>query len=266
MKTFVFAGLTCLVLLWVVGTSFALDDTTGLVIYYSFDELGGDIVPDMSGNGHDGVINGDITLGDGQHSLAANFTTGSFLDLDGANFPAEDIPTSAFTLCAWIKCENTGQDHALFNARASDETWLIHPDVRSDGQYRFCLRGSGSNKICDIKSGSVAWDEWTHYAGTYDRAAGKATLYVNGEVLEQVDALVDADVAGDWGLGARVGYNIDDARPFTGLMDDFCIWSRALTQDEINDLMGKGITPVENGVTPIQPKNSMTTTWGIIKR
>ena len=254
-KFLLLAGLTCLVLLWIIGTSCAYED---LVIYYSFDQLDGDTVPDMSGHDHDGTINGDITLADGKNGSAAKFTTGSFLDLDGANLPAEDIPTSAFSLCAWVKCENTGQDHAIFNARASDETWLIHPDVRSGGQYRFCIRGSGSNKICDIKSGTVVWDEWTHYAGTYDRAAGKATLYINGEVLERVDAMADTDIAGDWGLGARVGYNIDDARPFTGLMDDFCIWKKALAQDEI-------VTLMEEVVAPVQPKNSMTTTWGILK-
>ena len=254
-KFLLLAGLTCLVLLWIIGTSFAYED---LVIYYSFDQLDGDTVSDMSGNGHDGAINGDITLADGKNGLAAKFATDSFLDLDGANFAAKDIPTSAFTLCAWAKCENTGQDHALFNARASDETWLSHPDIRGGGQYRFCLRGYGSTKICDIKAGTVVWDEWTHYAGTYDRAAGKATLYIDGEVLEQVDALADTDIAGDWGLGARVGYNIDDARPFTGLMDDFCIWKKALTQDEI-------VTLMEEVVAPVQPKNSMTTTWGILK-
>jgi len=255
-KLVLLAVLNCFVLLWVVGTSVADPD---LVVYYSFDKLDGNNVPDMSGNGHDGAIKGDITLADGKNGLAGKFTTDSFLDLDGANFPAKDIPTSAFSLCAWINCENTGQDHAIFNARSSDETWLIHPDIRSGGQYRFCLRGSGSNKISDIKSGTVVWDEWIHYAGTYDRSAGKVTLYINGEVLEQVDALVDADIAEDWGLGARVGYNIDDARPFTGLMDDFCIYRRALPQDEIVLLMKSG------PVTPVEPQNSIVATWGMIK-
>lgn len=253
MKRFVlFTGLTFLMFLLTVGV------WADLVIYYSFDSIVGSDVPDDSGHGHPGVINGDITLADGKYGSAGKFTTGSFLDLDGANFPAEDIPTSDFTLSAWTKCENTGGDHAIFCAKASDETWLIHPDIRGGGQYRFCLRGDGSNKICDIKAGAVAWDTWTHYAGTYSRTTGKATLYINGDVLEEVDALADVDIAGDWGLGARVGYNIDDARPFTGLMDDFSIWKTALTQAEIIDLM-------DNGPAPVSPKGNLGTTWGQIK-
>ena len=58
-----------------------------LVIYYSFDEVT-DIVADQSGNGHDGVINGDITPDpDGKRNGAARFATGSYLDLDGPSIP-----------------------------------------------------------------------------------------------------------------------------------------------------------------------------------
>jgi hypothetical protein len=45
------------------------------------------------------------------------------------------------------------------------------------------------------------------------------------------------DIAGDWGSGARVGYNIDNARPFTGLMDMLWLFKRALTQEEISKAM-----------------------------
>lgn len=257
MKCLLFAASICLALVMVSG-AWADPD---LVIFYSFDSFA-DVVPDESGKGNDGAVMGDVTPdGAGQRGGAARFATGSYLDLDGATFPAADIPTSAFTLCAWVKCENTGGDHAVFNARASGETWLIHPDIRADGKYRFCLRTDDDNKICDIKSGTVVWDQWTHYAGTYDRSAGKVTLYINGEVLEQIDAMVDADIAGDWGLGARVGYNIDDGRPFTGLMDDFVMYKRALSQEEVQGVMTGG----PPSATPVSDESSLASTWGGIK-
>ncbi len=258
MKHLLLAVFICLALVLASGVWAADPD---LVIYYSYDSFA-DVVPDDSGKGHDGTIVGDITPdASGKRGGAARFTTGSYLDLDGPNFPAADIPTSAFTLAAWIKCENTGGDHAVFNARAADETWLIHPDIRGGGQYRFCLRGYGGNKICDIKAGTVVWDEWTHYAGTYDRADGKATLYINGEVLEQVDALADVDIAGDWGLGARVGYNIDNGRPFTGLMDDLCMYKKALSQEDVQLVMEGG--PPSSA--PVPDESSLASTWGGIK-
>ncbi|MBL7189262.1 MAG: hypothetical protein ISS70_23285 [Phycisphaerae bacterium] len=208
-----------------------------LVIYYSFDEVS-DIVADQSGNGHDGVVNGDITADpDGVRNGAAKFATGSFLDLDGPSIPPEHIPTTGITLAAWVKCENTGGDHAIFNARASDSTWLVHPELKSGGDFRWLLRTSGGTTIFDIRAGSVTWDEWLHFAGTYDKASGKAILYINGEVVHEQDITNPQDIAGDWGLGARVGYNIDNARPFTGLMDMFWLFGRALSQDEIKKAM-----------------------------
>ncbi|MHC4633356.1 MAG: LamG domain-containing protein [Planctomycetota bacterium] len=213
-----------------------------LVIYYSFDDVG-NIVADQSGKGHDGVVVGNITADpNGKYNGAAKFETGSYLDLDGPSFPPEDIPTSGITLAAWAKCVNTGGHHAIFNARASDSTWLVHPELRSNGQFRWLLRASGGTTIFDIRAGSVTWDEWLHYAGTYDKASGRTDLYINGKVVAGQNILSAPDIAGDWGNGARVGYNIDNARPFTGLMDIFCIFKRALSQAEIQEVM-IGIPP-----------------------
>ena len=253
------AVFTVLVYLVIMGT--ALADDSDLVLYFPFEAFDGDTALDQSEKGHNGDINGDIVLVDnGKRGKAAEFQTGSFIDLDGPNIPPEHIPTDEFTLCAWIKCEDTDDDHAVFNARAGDSTWLIHPDIRSGGQYRFCLRGDGDIKICDIIAGAVVWDEWVHYAGTYSRESGKATLYINGEVIQETNAMVDIGVASDWGMGARIGYNIDNLRPFTGLMDDLCLWKRALTEEELNIVMVNG--PVEIAVSPAE---NMTTTWGDLK-
>jgi hypothetical protein len=208
-----------------------------LVIYYSFDEVG-DIVADQSGKGHDGVVVGDVTAeASGMYNGAANFATGSYLDLDGPGIPAEDIPTSAMTLAAWINIANTGGDHEIFSARASDETWLIHPEPKSSGDIRWLLRSYGSTTIFQIRAGTVTWDQWLHFAGTYDKESGKAALYINGELIEELDVTDPADIAGDWDLGARVGLTIDDGRPFTGLMDEFRMYTRALSHTEIQDIM-----------------------------
>jgi hypothetical protein len=228
-------------LMFVLGTNAFADllADPDLVIYYSFDEVT-DIVADQSGNGHDGVVTGDVTgVPEGKRSGAAKFEgTGgaagfSYLDLDGPSIPPEHIPTNAITLAAWAKCENTGGDHAIFNARAKDSTWLIHPEFRSNSQFRWLLRAAGGTTIFDIRAGTVKWDEWMHFTGTYDKATGKAILYIDGEVVQELNVPTPADIAGDWGSGARVGYNIDNARPFTGLMDMLWLFKRALPQDEI---------------------------------
>jgi hypothetical protein len=229
-----------------VGHAANLGTDPALVIYYSFDEFT-DVVMDQSGHGLNGAVQGDITPDPaGMYGGAAKFTKGSYFDLDGPSVPPEDIPTSAITLAAWAKCENTGDHHAIFNARAGDSTWVVHPEFRSGGNFRWLLRSAGGTTMFDIQAGTVVWDEWMHYAGTYDKAVAKGTLHINGEIIQAANVTAGAEIAGDWGLGARVGYNIDNARPFTGLMDEFCLFTRALSQQEIQVLMeGIHLMPVE---------------------
>lgn len=206
-----------------------------LVIYYSYDSVS-TTVADESGKGNDGAVVGNVTANaGGVRGGAAQFAESGYLDLDGPNFPASDIPTSAFTLAAWCKVTDTDASHAIFNARAADNTFLIHPEIR-DADYRLVLRGAGSTTICSFATGTSAFGEWVHYAATYDQSTGKCTLYINGQVLNQVDATNAVPLPSDWGVGARVGYNVDNARPFTGLMDEFYIFKRALSATEIEQL------------------------------
>ena len=211
-----------------------------LTFYFPFETLDGDIALDQSGKGHNGVISGDIRLVDGgRRGKAAEFAAGSFIDLAGSNIPTGHIPVDQITLCAWVKCRNIGDSQAIFNARANDNTWLIHPEIRNNGQFRWLLRSNSmapSERIFDIRAGNVEWDEWTHYAGVYD--GKKGILYINGEKIAESPGM--GKIAADWGMGARIGRNIDGLRPFTGLMDDVCLWKKALTQEDIIFVMEKG--------------------------
>ena len=229
-------------LLGTAGASADIHNDPGLVFHYSFDDFSR-VVLDESGKGHDATTQGDIEpFGEPRHQAAkfagksgpAGF---SYFDLDGPNVPAEDIPRTGITLAAWAKCNNTGDHHAIFNARANDSTWVIHPEFRSNGAYRWLLRAAGGVVIFDMQIPGVVWGEWTHYAGMYDKAAGKATLYINGKVAGQQTIANAREIAGDWGQGARIGYNIDNARPFTGLMDELFLFKRALSEAELKEAM-----------------------------
>ncbi|MEN6577116.1 MAG: PA14 domain-containing protein [Phycisphaerales bacterium] len=215
-----------------------------LVIFYSYDSVGA-IVPDESGKGHNGTVCGDVSLAPSGIKWygAARFqgelgpTGYSYLDLDSPHYATEDIPKSAITLAAWVQCTKTGKDHAILSCRGSDNTWVVHPQINDNGSFRWLLRGPGSVTIFNLNGvGTHGWDEWLHYAGTYDSVTGKGILYINGVVCAQIDVPVGQVIA-DWGTGARVGYNIDNARPFTGIMDEFYLFTRAMSLDEVNVLL-----------------------------
>ena len=67
-----------------------------VVLHYSFDAIS-DIVVDQSGNGHNGVVEGDIVLDPGGISNgAAKFAQGSYIDLKGLSFQID--------ITAWGYC------------------------------------------------------------------------------------------------------------------------------------------------------------------
>jgi hypothetical protein len=232
-----------------------------LVIYYSYEEVG-KIVPDESGKGHNGTVCGDVSAAPSGIKWygAAKFegewgpTKYSYLDLDSPHYAAADIPRTAITLAAWVNCRKTGKDHAIISCRAGDNTWVVHPQINDNGTFRWLLRANGSSEIFNLNGvGSHGWDDWLHYAGTYDSVTGKGILYIDGQVTAKIDVSPGRLIA-DWGTGARVGYNIDNARPFTGLMDELYLFTRALSQQEINDLLTLEALPSEKASHP-NPRN-----------
>ena len=232
-----------------------------LVLYFDYEDFDGDTVVEKSGRGYDGEIKGKVTQSDdGKFGKAAQFTAGSFLDLNGPNVKPEDIPTEGMSIVAWINVEAIS-DMAIFNARAADNTWLVHPEARGDGNYRWLNRSAGGTTIFDIRAGKNEANEWVHYAGTFSRADGLAVLYINGTNVGEEKARVGTPIAPDWGQGARVGFNIDDARPFTGLMDDLNIWKRGLTEEEVNGIMNDSV----EAFLAVEAQGKLTTTWGRLK-
>ncbi len=233
-----------------------------LVLYFDFEEFKSDKVIEKSGRGYDGKINGNVKQSnDGKFGKAAKFASGSFLDLDGPNIKSEDIPTEGMSVVAWINVDAIA-DMAIFNARAQDGTWLVHPEARGDGNYRWLNRGHNPGKtLFDIKAGTNKAKEWVHYAGTFSREEGMAYLYIDGEKVGEEKARLPDPIAGDWGQGARVGYNIDDKRPFAGLMDELNVWKRGLMQEEVKSIMDNGM--VEH--LAVEARGKLATMWGRLK-
>ena len=249
----------CALALALLTACMAVAQDADLILYFDYEAIDGSTVVNKAGNGLDGAVNGQIDIVDGgKLGMAAQFAAGSYIDLDGPSWAADVTPREGMSVLAWVNVDSLGGDHAIFNARAADDTWLIHPEIRGgDGNFRWLLRSEGGNTIFDVRAGSAADSEWIHYAGVYDSGDG-AVLYING--VEEGVGPAGADVAGDWGKGARVGYNIDNARPFTGMMDDLNMWKRGLTQEEVENIMEFGPLP-----QAVDPNGKMATAWAAVK-
>lgn len=79
----------------------------------------------------------------------------------------------------------------------------------------------------------VLLDKWTHIAGTYDSATGKAKIYVNGELRNMT--IGEGLLSRDWLSRAGIGDH-KAARPLMGFIDEFRIYNYALPKADIEAL------------------------------
>jgi len=251
--------------LFLVGNTFSADDPS-LVIYYDFEGFGNNpFVLDKSGKGNDATVVGNVSglAGAGPRGSEACQITGdgSYLDLDGPNFPLEYIPTTAFTLAYWMKPENTGDTQTVFSALADPHSWCHGGYVRND-QYHAHVGDADNKYIINAYEGTIEYGVWHHMALTWELVPGEyggGAMYIDGELAAEygndfVEAPPGVLAANNWGSsahgGARLGRDVDDSWQFSGLLDDFCIFKRALSQAEVKKLIQGIGTPVAFGPTP----------------
>ena len=228
--------------------------TEGLMVYYDFEEITEEgVVPDRSGNGYDGTIGGGgtLTLAEGVFGNAGHFEGPDpvYIELP-TPIPHDEIPTDAITVTAWVNHDIMNEHMEIFMAMSSGQytKQLCHFELRRGDMARFLIRTPvpPPEDIISINNvGYVPAEQWVHYAATYDSGSGVARLYINGEVVAEASAT--RKMYNNWDMGARVGYCVDNARPFFGYMDDFALWRRALSEEEILQVM-------EDGVQPQQPE------------
>jgi len=244
-----FASLV-LVSVFVLSGATAIAQKDALLLYLPLD---GD-AKDISGNGHDGVLEGTDEWVEGKFEEALFFNgTNTFVQI-----PLEDDITftedSSFTAALWLNSEVVpvpSQDGVFGNYRVSTTPFwgLI---IRPDGTFIYYLRNGGS--ITPVSKTIVNDGEWHHVAFLRDRKTKKAALYVDGELEEEA-----TDPTGNINSGQDIFLGEHLSRFFEGILDEVMLFSRALTKKEIQSIM-------DGGLKAVFPANKIASTWGIIKR
>jgi hypothetical protein len=227
-------------------TNYAKAADPDLAAYWKFDEGSGTTAYDSSGNGNDGVFNGDPQWVAGKYGGALSFNGDDYLDCgNGDSLQIQD----EITMSCWFKID------AFLN------TWEAF-FAKGDDSYR-ASRGDGSGNATHMgisgtsTGGGNGWfngtvivtdGQWHHYASTYDGAEGK--IYIDG-VLD-----VTSPGTGQINISSYDFYIGENAqatgRFYNGLLDEVRIYSRALTDSEIVDVMnGAGADfPFASGPNP----------------
>ncbi len=246
-----------ILMLFTAGTLTA-DLKDGLVIYFTFDDVSGKTIKDSSGNGLDANIVANTEIVKGKYGNAIKITDEG---ADCVNVPSDEKLkiSGEITMAAWIyqdawnndaqwidkNCHNGGE-HTSYGIGAFD-----------NGRNINMFLGTGAARPRLSQPYSLKEKTWQYVVGTYDGENWK--VYVDGDVaLEHVEKV---NFTGTNDSELRIGCSKDRAN-YTfdnGMIDEAAIWSRALSESEIQAAM-------KGEILSVTPKDKVSTTWGNIKQ
>jgi len=222
-----------------------------LLGWWKFDDGTGTIAVDSSGNGNDGVFIQDPEW------VAGKFGSGLLFDGLGGervSLGGLDIPSGAMTIACWFKANNLdtpGQDPRMVSKAdggGNNDHWWMFSSSRQGGNklLRFRLKTNDGQQTSEIKAGSFEVNEWIHGAIWWDGTNMK--IYKNGAEVGTL-AKGGTSVALDPAVQGAIGNQPIGAenRPFDGIIDDVRIYTRALTVEELEQVMAGPPAPLAAG-------------------
>ncbi|MCE2415537.1 LamG domain-containing protein [Candidatus Poribacteria bacterium] len=239
--------------------SFAKIDPDTIMGMWLFDEGKGNVATDSSEHGNDGEIHGAKWV-DGKFGKA--------LEFDGASNWVE-VPHSdtvgfkagvSFTIICHFK--GTKVAGALVGKNYEDTSqalpWYLLWNGGGDNKVTLYLRDSASTSFRADGTTEIGDDKWHFVVGRADTSTGKASIWIDGEM----EAETDFNEKDGYGTGEgvfHIGRHYD--RYTAGIIDDVAIFSVALEEEDMNELMDNGVETA----AAVDPVNKLATTWGRIK-
>ncbi|HUR45922.1 MAG TPA: LamG-like jellyroll fold domain-containing protein [Candidatus Saccharimonadales bacterium] len=156
----------------------------------------------------------------------------------------------SLTLAAWVRVQGLDrQFNSLFMCDGF-ELGTVHWLIRNDGALGLTTIGSRAGEFQIIASPPVftldQFGTWLHLAVVLEGKTKQAVQYVNGEQVSQkalktsAPFRIGAAELGNWNASGFAGNDPSLIRNFSGAMDEFYLFSRALNAKEIRALFSAG--------------------------
>jgi hypothetical protein len=251
-----FICLLAISLILSLGTTGKTKELEGLVVYFPFDEGKGKDVKDYSGTGNDGIVKGGAQWTDGKYDGA--------LMLEGKDgiVEVEDNDslyfTDGITIATWFKPTLEGDEWQLLGSKGPDAQEYFEVLLSPNGFIWMGWIFQKAGRIVPAQSPSqVKPDVWQHVAVAWNPKEFW-TVYLDGEVLIDYPKQDDELVPNEDPL--LIGTELNMKRYYNGVVDEWALFDRGLTQDEVKEIMG-GI----ESLMGVEPSTKLTTTWGAIR-
>jgi hypothetical protein len=214
------------------------DELRGLLLYFPFDEGAGLVAKSQTERG---VIRGTLTKvawvqGVRGHALQFNGPGTRFVFEGGRDL--DFAAGQPFTIAGWFHPRSARGTILVFRQQRTPAPQLML--VLDNGVPRLTFQPNGSPRAISLGRDFVNNGQWCHFAVTRT-VAGELTFYLNGVAQAQDFGAGGALTSDIRGLGCDPGALPpgawqNEAASFRGLIDDFCVYNRALTADEIDSL------------------------------
>ncbi len=166
-----------------------------------------------------------------QYTLKAYYFSGSsdYIEFDLPT-PFNDISNTDLTISLWLKSDDITDDwRSLLEARYDTKNFIrifqcgteIHFGVSDDGIKRA------------VRTENLSSNTWYHITGVWDASEKSIEVYTNGEVSEEAG---NRNYANGAQTGLHIGHGTASSRFWLGYIDDFQVYDRALSSNQINQI------------------------------
>ena len=229
------------------GLAYAfLEDMIGA---WTLDEGTGDVVNDISGNENHGEFKDAEWVEEGKFGSSAIRFGNGVVDIpmtDSLYVYGGDV-----TLALWFKLEQDVNATAVIQ-HDQDGTGRVWMETNAKEIVNWIGHGKNSSGInADV-------DRWYHYAVVIKAEDQTIQMYIDGQEEGPPANKALENSRGGFRLGS---HKSDGQSPWFGLLDDVALFKKALSSDEIQELMTKGIL----GTLAVDSSGKLSTTWGRLK-
>jgi len=216
-----------------------------LMVYWPLDEQSGNIATDMSGKGNNGTVSAGPTWVAGKLGGALRFAGAG--DVRGPHIP---LNNRTFTITMWINPSLTGSQIVFSEVQSGSTNLSMHFRIGGTGStdapvngIRFGFYSNDTDSPANILTANA----WAHVAFWYDYEARVRKIFLNGvQVAQQTAVSPYLGASGVICVGSWTGSSY-----YTGMVDDFQLYHKALSDAEIQkSMLGLGDTSLAADPNP----------------
>lgn len=265
---------TILVMVLIVGLSWfpgaQADLNDGLVLHLEFEGN----AQDSSLSANHGTEN-EVEYVDGKKGQAASFNgTGAFIQIPDTDSLDTD---HVMTIAIWINpngATDPNRNSSTFASKwyttdtaINDGDWILEWYGKTDDSVTFGVANypefGSENGFLSVASGIVPKNSWRHIAAIFDN--GQIKTYLNGALIHEKTSVIKYTAKNKYpNDDIFLGQTWASSYTYKGLLDDFRLYNRALSEPEIQQLF-----QIDNPAPPVvvkppePPKPATNDCWAI---